>query len=146
MKDWKFIKEELYYEDGSLRDILVLGANRENWKNWTSLVNDNYKVEFYNGRTLKTEPRIDIGEVFSFWEDSGLFEEPKKATIRLGEVNIMCYFFIESEIENDIEPREVKTADDHQAILDYLKAVAEKLGKKVVVTPEMEPEVILLEI
>ncbi len=57
----------------------------------------------------------------------------------------MCYFFIESEIENDIEPREVKTEEDHQAILSYLKAVADKLSKKVRMTPEMEPEAILLE-
>jgi hypothetical protein len=95
MKDWKSIKAELYYEDGSLRDILVLETNREDWKNWSSLVNDNYQVEFYNGRTLKTESRIDLEEVFRFWEDSGSFEEPNKATIKLGEVVIMCYFFIE---------------------------------------------------
>ncbi|MBJ6117831.1 hypothetical protein JAO76_06495 [Pontibacter sp. BT310] len=146
MKDWNSIKQELYYEDGSLRDILVLNTNREDWRKWSSLVNDNYKVEFYNGRTLKTESRIDLEVVFSFWEDSGSFDEPIKATIKLGEVNIMCYFFIESEIENDIEPREVKTEENHQAILSYLQSVADILGKKVVLTPEMEAETILLEI
>ncbi|MFD2248411.1 hypothetical protein [Pontibacter ruber] len=146
MKDWKSIKEELYYEDGSLRDIYVFDTNKEDWKSWSSLVNEQYEVEFYNGRIRKTEEIIDIKEVYKFWKNPDEFTDSNHATIKLGNVIVKCYFFIESEIENDIDPKEVKTERDHLAVIEYLQAVATKLHKNVVMTPEMTEEHILLKI
>jgi hypothetical protein len=146
MKKWKSIKEELYYEDGSLRDLYVFGTNKEDWKNWSSMVNKRFEVEFYNGQTQKLESRIDIETVFSFWKNSEVFADSNYATIKLGKVIIKCYFFIESEIENDIDPREVKEEEDQKAILEYLLSIKQVLKKKVVMTPELEEETILLQI
>ena len=146
MKNWIFIREGLYYEDGSLRDIYILNTSKEDWKIWSNLVNEKFKVEFFNGRTQRSENSIEIEEVFRFWDFPDEFATTNSATINLGKVIIKCYFFIESEIENDIDPREVKEDADHQAIMDYLLTIKEALKKKVIVTPEMAKEIILLEI
>ncbi len=146
MKNWKFNKEEIYYEDGSLRDIYVFDTNKEDWRSWSKLVNERFEVEFYNGRTQELEDKINIEEVFNFWTDQTGFTDTNTATIKLGKVLIKCYFFIESEIENDIDPREVKTEENHKAIMEYLQQVSIILKKKVVVTSEMAEDDILLEV
>jgi hypothetical protein len=144
MKNWKSIKEDLYYEDGSLRDIYILNTSKEDWKIWIDLVNEQFEVDFFNGRTQKSGNNIDIEEVFRFWDFPDEFAN--SATINLGKVIVKCHFFIESEIENDIDPREVKEEADHYAIMDYLLTIKEAIKKKVILTPEMAEEIILLEI
>lgn len=74
------------------------------------------------------------------------FQDVNKANIKLGKVTIICQLHYESEMESDIDPREVKSVEDHQAILEYLKAVASTLKKKVVLTSEMTPEDVLIEV
>lgn len=146
MKSWDSIKEEIYYEDGSLRDIYIFDTNKEDWRSWSNLVNEKFEVEFYNGRTQEIEDKINIEEVFNFWADQTGFTETNSATIKLGEVLIKCYFFIASEIEDDIDPREVKTEENHKAIMEYLQQISKTLKKKVVVTSKMAEEDILLEV
>ncbi|SIR50971.1 hypothetical protein [Pontibacter lucknowensis] len=146
MKNWKSIKEEIYYEDGSLRDIYVFDTNKEDWKAWGSLINEKYKVEFFNGRTQQVEDRINVEELLKYFSAPEDFKDVNKARIKLGKVTIICQLHYESEMESDIDPKEVKSEEDHHAILEYLKTVASTLKKKVVVTSEMEPEDILLEV
>ena len=146
MNNWKTLKEEIYYEDGSLRDIYVSKTDKTDWESWSKLVNENFNVEFYDGLTKKNEPQINIERVFQFWKDSDRFSDSNNATINLGNVKVKCYFFTEEEIENDIEPREVKTEKDHLTIIGYLKAVAKTLNKDVILTSENLKEDVLLEI
>ncbi|PVY37961.1 hypothetical protein [Pontibacter virosus] len=146
MKNWKSIKEEIYYEDGSLRDIYVFNTNKEDWKAWANLINEKYSVEFYNGRTQQTKARIDVEELLKYFTAPEDFKDVNKAYIKLGKVTLDCQLHYESEMESDIDPKEVKTEEDHQAILEYLKAVASALNKKVVMTSEMTPEDVLLEV
>jgi hypothetical protein len=47
--NWKRLKEEVYFEDGSLRDIYIFDTSIEDWKKWVDLVNREYRVSFYNG-------------------------------------------------------------------------------------------------
>ena len=126
MKNWKSIKED--------------------WKAWSKLINEKYRVEFYNGRTQQTEEKIDVEELLYYFAAPEDFQDVNKANIKLGEVTIICQLHYESEMEGDIDPKEVKTEEDHQAIMEYLKAVASTLKKKVVVTSETTPEEVLLEV
>ncbi|KAA9326036.1 hypothetical protein [Adhaeribacter soli] len=146
MTGWKTIKEEIYYEDGSLRDIYIFDTNKEDWKAWSNLVNEKYKVEFYNGRTQKTETRIEVNELLKYFTAPEDFKDVNKAYIRLGEVTIVCQVHYESEMESDIDPKEVKTEGDHLAILEYLKEISSTLKKKVIVTSEMTPRAVLFEV
>ncbi|SDL86509.1 hypothetical protein SAMN04488034_1193 [Salinimicrobium catena] len=146
MNNWNILKEEIYFEDGSLRDIYISKTDKTDWESWSKLVNKKYDVEFYDGLTRKKTTQINIERVFDFWNDPDKFSDSNNATINLGNVKVKCYFFTEKEIENDLEPREVKTEKDHLNIIGYLKAIAETLNKDAVLTSENLKENVLLEI
>ena len=146
MKSWESIKKEIYYEDGSLRDIYVFDTNKEDWEAWSNLVNEKFQVEFYNGRTQKIEEKVAVEELLNYFTVPGEFKDVNKASIKLGNTTVICYLHYEAEMECDIDPKQVKTIEDHQAILGYLQAVAGALKKKVVLTSEMTKEDVLLEV
>lgn len=133
--EWKNLKEKVYYEDGgSLRDIYVFETTIEDWERWIDLVNQNYRVEFYNGFTEEKSDQIDVGVVKQYWE--GKTEMSNWATIFIYNFQIKCYFFISQEIENDISPKEFLSIEDHLHLMEYLKAVSGCLNKKVFLTEE----------
>lgn len=144
LPDWNKIKDEVYYWDGSWRDIYVLDSTQEDWDKWIELINQNYQVEFNNGRTEQKEDRINKQVVFDYW--AGNTNLLNNATIKIGNIIIKCYFFTEHEIENDIDPREIVTADEHKMLLDYLISVSNALSKRVVLTAESQPESIYLSV
>ncbi|MFD0975358.1 hypothetical protein [Salinimicrobium gaetbulicola] len=146
MNNWKTLKEEIYFEDGTLRDIYISKTDKTDWERWCKLVNENFDVKFYDGLTRKKGTRINIERVFEFWNDPDKFFDSNNATISLGNIKVKCYFFSEKEIENDIEPREVKTEKDHLNLIGYLKAISETLDKDVVLSSENLKEDVLLEI
>jgi hypothetical protein len=134
MDEWTTLKKKIYFENGSLRDIYVFGTNIHDWRKWTDLVNEKYKVEFYDAKTDLIKSKIDFRTVEEYWTQKD--RESITATIKLGKVNIKCYFFIASEIENDIDPRELKSLDDHSGVLNYLRDISVTLDKEVFVTTE----------
>ncbi len=146
MKSWQSIKEDIYFEDGSLRDINIYNTDKDDWKKWSELVNRRFEVEFTNGFTLSTSNRIDIEEVFRYWKNPEAALGPFMASVKLKDLKVNCYFFEESVLENDIDPREVKNEKDHILILEYLHVVAAELKKKIVMTLENTEELILLEL
>jgi hypothetical protein len=146
MNDWEILKKEVYFEDGSLRDIYVYNTDKADWEKWSNLINEQFEVEFINGFTLETGTRVDIDEVFRYWENREAIAGPFIAAIKLRELRVNCHFFEEGILENDISPREVKTEADHKAILEYLQAVSSVLKKRVIMTLENTEELILLEI
>lgn len=65
--NWDALRREVYYIDGSFRDIYVFETSRRDWEKWVDFVNDNYSVTFYNGLTDKEEQQINKEVVFDFW-------------------------------------------------------------------------------
>jgi hypothetical protein len=41
---WEKIKENIYFLDGSLRDIYKNETTENDWKKWIDYVNKNYKI------------------------------------------------------------------------------------------------------
>jgi hypothetical protein len=68
------------------------------------------------------------------------------ATIRLDSIHINCYFFHDSEIENDIDPSEIKSQEDHDKLIDYLNYISASLGKEVLVTGENTKNSVLIRV
>ena len=136
---WQTVKDKIYYCDGSLRDIYVLNTTQEDWQKWIHLVNENYSVEFYDGQTEKIEPIIDSKIALDYLE--GKIDSWVNATIKLDAVLVKCYFFAD-EIENDIDPREVTSIEDHIRLIDYMVAVSKCLNKPVILTGETSKDII----
>ncbi|MBT1689480.1 hypothetical protein [Dawidia soli] len=140
---WQELKDEIYFEDGSLRDIYVLDITRADWQKWIDLVNRKYTVEFYDARTGITNDKIDFKLVKEYWDSNGE-REVIQACIKIGSTNIMCYFFDSSEIENDLNPKEFRSKTDHDSLVDYLDDIAAALNKEVYVTNENTNDSILI--
>jgi hypothetical protein len=141
-REWYKIKEEVYYWDGSWRDIYVLETSQEDWRNWIDLVNHNYSVQFYNGQTQQTETAIDKKTVFDYQQHKT--DLTSSAVIKAKRITVNCRFFSVQQIENDIDPREIKTIEEHQELIDYLKAMSERLSKPVVLTAENQPDMVYI--
>ena len=142
--NWHELKEQIYFEDGSFRDIYVFDINLEEWENWVNFVNQNYEVEFVYGETEQRTFSIDFSAVKKYWSTKDAFGN--FATVKIGEININCHFFMPSEFENDISPKEFKSLDDHKLLTDYLKELSTIFNKKVLLTWENSPEFVLLEV
>ncbi|WP_294226193.1 hypothetical protein [uncultured Chryseobacterium sp.] len=135
--NWKYLKDNIYLSDGSLRDIYVLNTSRVDWENWIGFVNQNYKIEFkYYDREgeFVSNDTIIFEPIFKRWD--GINDLIIDATIDIGGILVKCYFFSEDEIENDITPLEVKSLEHHHRLMEYLSCVSKILNKEVLLTIE----------
>ncbi|WP_183558824.1 hypothetical protein [Mucilaginibacter sp. SP1R1] len=142
--NWDNIKEQIYFEDGSLRDIYVLNTTRDDWYRWIEYVNSNYPVNFYNhGLDEDIQFRqIDPQAVTDRWD--GKSDYNCIVIVRIKDAYLKAHFFAEDEIENDISPKEFNSEEQHLALLKYLQEVSQLLNKKVILTDESRPERVLL--
>lgn len=141
--DWQELKNKVYFEDGSLRDIYILNTTRTDWQKWVDLVNKKYTVEFHDYKTNVTSDKIDFKTIEEYLESTG-DRESIHAKIKVGSAIVMCYFFDDSEIENDITPADFKSQTDHDNLICYLDDVSAALNKEVYVTEENTKNSILL--
>ena len=142
--DWKTLKSQIYFWDGSWRDIYVQNTESEDWEKWINLVNEKYRINWHNGKTNQSEAKIKFDVIKEYWEGNG--ELCSTANIFLDEIQINAHFFDDSEIENDIDPREFESMDDHNRLIEYLKSVSMACNKEVIVTLENSPEYVLMKI
>lgn len=142
--NWEILKNKIYFRDGSWRDIYVKESSADDWEKWIDLVNKNYKINWYNGKTEKDESQIDFNVIKEYW--NGNQDLISTAKVFLDNIQVNAHFFDDSEIENDIDPREFKSIQDHNKLLEYLKKVSAICAKPVFVTPENCPEIILMRI
>jgi hypothetical protein len=84
--DWKVLEENIYYKDGSLRDIYIQGTTKEHWEKWVNMVNEYYKLEWYNGLQDETSNQIDFNVVLEYFKDSSDFST--SASISIDDIKI----------------------------------------------------------
>jgi hypothetical protein len=136
--NWQRLHDEIYYCDGSWRDIYVNETTEDDWRKWINFVNDNYPVEFYNGLREITANQIDFNAVLDYWR--GKTNHGNHATIIVNSIKLNCHFFQITNIENDLDPKEIVYVTDHEIVLKYMTEVSKLLRKTVVLTPENSPD------
>ncbi len=77
----------------------------------------------------------DIADVFAMRT-----QKNPTLTVKLGTVTAAFHFFTEEVIECDIDPREVKSQIELDAVLAFLKRIGDALAKPVLLTPENRSE------
>lgn len=95
-RNWKDIKW-IFEPDGSLIDIYVQEISLNDWRKVINLINEKYEVK-YDGTK-----RIDEQYTIEYLTDATGEMESKSATIHLGEIQVNCHFFLDDQIEFDIE-------------------------------------------
>lgn len=142
--NWTELKDKIYFWDGSWRDIYVLNADKSDWKKWVDYVNQNYQIDWFNGKTERDENKIDFNVIEEFWE--GNQELCSTAKVFVNKIQINAHFFANSEIENDIDPREFNSIEDHNTLIKYMTDLSILLDKAVILTPENCHEITLIKV
>ena len=142
---WEYLKDKIYYWDGSWLDIYVLNIKEQNWLDWINFVNETYKIVWFNHRKQEYENQIDPSVVQDYW--NGDSEYNSTATFFLtSSIKIKAHFFNNSEFENDIDPRDFQNVQDHEELIRYLKSVSMLMKKEVLLTPENFPKIPLIRV
>jgi hypothetical protein len=142
--NWTDLKDKIYYWDGSWRDLCVLRTTRADWEIWVDYVNRNYRIEWFNSKADKDENQIDFSVIEKFW--SGDHDLCSTAKVFIDKIQINAHFFDETEMENDIDPREFNSIDDHNKLIKYMSDLSILFDKEVILTPENEHETFLLKV
>ena len=142
--DWQYLKEKVYFLDGSLRDIYVHNTTKEDWQKWADFVNTRYKTSFYIYETKVKEDKVDLSKVFEYW--NGIHKCGSTATVCIDNIQVNAHFFTEDEIENDIAPSEINSIEDHFKLMDYMSKLSKLLDNTVELTPENEAGYVLISV
>jgi hypothetical protein len=122
---------DLWESDGSLRDVYIQDVTLADWTALLTLAAEHPHKHSFGGQEC---PLPDIETIF---KDSG---HAHLLRVFVGEVAINCDFFIPTEIELDIDPRHVQTAEDHLNVLAFLEQLSTATMKNLAVTAESSPE------
>ena len=141
---WTELKSKIYYWDGSWRDIYVLKTVRHDWKKWVDYVNQNYSIDWFNGKTNIDEKKVDFNVIEEFW--NGNLDLCSTAKVFIDKIQINAHFFDDTEMENDIDPREFNSVEDHDKLIKYMTDLSILLDKEVILTPENEHETVLIKV
>ena len=144
LRNWKNI-EWIFEKDGALRDIYVQNATLSDWEKVVDLLNSEYKLTYGVYEDNLTD-KIDFGYVKTMFEDETGELETKSATIDLSGIFVKCFFFLENQIEFDINPTEIKTESEFNTITDFMKSISLKLEKQITLCGENQPELPLIKI
>ena len=118
---------ELWEADGSLRDVYAERMTIDRWRSFLTLSQQSNGRYTSNGEPAAAPDAVDI---FSDRTRSHLL-----AMVIEG-VQINCHFFIEDELELDIDPRQVVATGAHAAVLRFLETVAATVKLPLSLTPE----------
>jgi hypothetical protein len=97
-------------------------------------VNATYPVRFRD-TNQQEHATIDMEAVLAYWQGDRLDDMPF-ASISVGNVQINCFFLAEDSLDGDINPQDIQSVEDHQALLKYLSDVSRLLAKQIVLLDE----------
>lgn len=144
LRNWNNIKW-IFEKDGALRDIYVQNATISDWEKTIDLLNSEYKISYGNSEENFTN-QIDLDYVKKMFADETGELEIKFVRIDLDGILILSHFFLEEQIEFDINPTEIKTELEFNKITDFLKSISSKLDKQITLCGENQPEFPLIKI
>lgn len=142
--NWTELKDKIYYCDGSLRDLYILDTNIDDLKTWIDFVNHHYEIKWFNGLAQKEENKIDFEVIQGYL--NGSFSQLSSANIFLGKIRVNNHFFSTTKIENDIDPKEINSLQDHETLINYMINISKILDKTIMLTPENDQDTVLIKV
>jgi len=140
-KNWKDIKW-IFKPDGALRDIYVQDVNETDYRKVVNLLNSEYKLKFGNSRVSQ----IDFSYLKKVWNDEAGQLESKYVSIDLNGIIVNSHFFLEEQIEFDVDPKQIKSFTDLDQILNLMTDISKTIRKQVTLTDENTIEFPLIKI
>ena len=131
--------EEAFERDGSLRDLYVLSTSRDDWSAFLKFVSAS---QYANRFKLNDSPAPLPPDASSLFPRSG--DNFPLLRIDVSGMGLNCHFYLENEIELDLDPREVQDDAKADAIVAFIAALGDALGKEVRMTSENGPDEAIL--
>jgi len=144
LRNWNNI-EWIFEKDGALRDIYVQNSTISDWEEVINLLNSEHKILYGNSEKNFTN-QIDLDYVKKMFTDKTGELEIKFVKINLNGISVLCHFFLEEQIEFDINPTEIKTELEFIEIMSFMKSISSKLEKQITLCGENQPEFPLIKI
>jgi hypothetical protein len=141
MKDWFEIKDE-FEVDGSLRDIYVLHICIDAWGDLIKEIkHEKFQFKFMHGNSERALPD-------NFYKIKELQQtNPTTLCIWLdNNIQVNCHFFMETEIELDISPREIKSSSEYTTLTSFMKWLSSTLRKPAILTHEGSQDQVILSV
>ena len=129
MIDWERCKEDFRW-DGSLRDIYVTPATLDDWRTVYPFLRDCPGAEYAVDGVVQ-DPPVKVEHAFAIRSSASPI-----LRIRVGGILVVCHFFSDDQIECDIDPREITSQPDLDALLGFMRRLGDTVRKPVLLTPE----------
>ena len=127
--NWQEVKH-LFEWDGSWRDISILNADTILWQKTLDALRRCYSVQYREDGEDKSLPQT-VTEMFARRNECSAC-----LTINAGGLHINCHFFTVTQIEFDIDPREIKDEKNFADLRAFMRCIGRKLERDVILTPE----------
>ncbi|ADO57708.1 MULTISPECIES: hypothetical protein [Paenibacillus] len=134
------VANEVFFKDGSLRDIYILDTDIQIWAiifEYLESNEINYRVTI-DGLITKIR---DIAELLRIKREASI-----GVTIEYNEIDICGYLYEGSVIEFDISPIQIDSEKKIDVLMNLLKDLSRKLNKTIIITPEMTMEEVLVRV
>ena len=133
---WDDVKED-FFVDGSWRDIYVLDTTFSDWQKVIDAIWEKFSPNFLiDGKPASFPDRVE-----QVWQIR------KHATALLSfsidGMRLNCHFFNDSDIEFDLDPREVTGIDRAHSLISFMEMLGRTSVKTVVMTLENLQEAVL---
>jgi len=130
MLEWSQVRGE-FYRDASLRDIDVLGTGIEHWQLALNALRSSPFPIAYSRAGVPCALPSRAADVFG---------EPGRTdrllTVDLHGPTANCHSFTETEIEFDVDPREVSSQRELDSVLRFMCLLANATEREATLTPE----------
>ncbi|XRG80772.1 hypothetical protein V5E38_10910 [Rossellomorea sp. GAMAL-10_SWC] len=130
------VLDNVFFGDGSLRDIYILDANINDWQkliDWLCL--SDWAIEFYIDGQKNTNKIINVSKIFEEKKNKSVL-----MSIDINSVLVNCHFFVEDEIEFDINPKEIIGLNEASYVFEFMIKLSNIIGKEIILTEENLPE------
>ncbi|GAB3876970.1 hypothetical protein GCM10028824_35870 [Hymenobacter segetis] len=136
----------IFEPDGGLLDIYVQEVDIDVWMQLIDFINKNYNPHFGPLEEGDTRPGIDKDYIKRMFVDESGELDRKTSSFTIEGITVNCHFFLQDEIEFDIDPREFKKQIQIDAIIKFMQAVSWNLEREVILTAEGAAEYPLITI
>jgi len=134
-RNWDEIKW-FFEADGSLRDIYIQDIILADWEKLIDFINSNYQLKFGENDSNQ----IDKEYIMKFLTDETSEMETTSLRIDFNRINIHCYFFLNNQIEFDIDPKEINSLNDFETIEKFMTSISKTLNSQITLTAQSYPE------
>lgn len=130
------VLDKVFFNDGSLRDIYVIDVNLTNWQKFFDWIRTStWDIVIYKDGHVTVYDETDVAHFFEEKDNHSIL-----MSINTNGVLINCHFFSEDELEFDIDPKEVNSKSEANAVFEFMKNLSKILDKDSILTGENSPE------